>query len=251
VERRTLENAHAIHATSKMEVDEMGHFSFRLPSIFIVPNGVTPVVAIQKKRGESYVRALYKEPYILFLGRINWKKGLDRLITAMRELPGVTLVVAGNDEENYQKRLVKMARDWDILERIVFLGEVDDEQKAALLSQAQLLVMPSYSENFGNVALEAMLTGCPVVVSKDVGIAPIVEESGAGIVVDGEPSSLVLGIRELLDSETRRAEMGRKGKLAAKQYTWENIARNMIKQYSRILEGTYVNWEARRCRAGG
>jgi len=251
VERRTLENAHAIHATSKIEVDEMGHFSFRLPSIFIVPNGVAQVATTHSRREELCIQALYEEPYILFLGRINWKKGLDRLITAMRELSGITLVVAGNDEENYQKRLIRMARDWGIEERIFFLGEVDDEQKAALLFRAQLLVMPSYSENFGNVALEAMSTGCPVIVSKDVGIAPIMQESGAGIVVEGEPPSLVIGIRELLGSETRRAEMGRKGKLVAKQYAWENIARNMIKEYSRILGGTYAGCEARRCRAGG
>ena len=74
-----------------------------------------------------------------------------------------------------------------------------------------MMVLPSYNENFGNVVLEAMGERCPVVVTPEVGAADVVRETGAGIVVDGEPEILGAGIRELLDDPARRATMGEAG----------------------------------------
>ena len=65
-------------------------------------------------------------------------------------------------------------------ERICFLGPVDGEKKWELLTSAELLALPSYSENFGNVVLEAMAVGCAVVVTPEVGLASVVREVGCG-----------------------------------------------------------------------
>ena len=129
-------------------------------------------------------------PYVLFLGRVNWKKGLDRLIPAMKEVPNADLLIAGNDEENYRPELEALARRHGVLDRVRFLGPVDDRKKWSLLASARILVLPSYSENFGNVVLEAMAAGCPVIVTPEVGIASLVQEAGCGVVAGGNPANL-------------------------------------------------------------
>jgi glycosyltransferase involved in cell wall biosynthesis len=117
---------------------------------------------------------------------------------------------------------------------VTFAGPVHGADKAALLSRAQLLVLPSYSENFGNVVLEAMLAGCPVVVTPEVGIAPEVARSGAGLVVDGNPTTLAQAITRLLANAPQRADMGAHGKAAAADYSWTSVAQRMEALYESV-----------------
>ena len=70
-----------------------------------------------------------RRPYVLFLGRLNWKKGLDRLIPAMQQVTNADLLIAGNDEENYRPKLEALARRCGVADRICFLGPVDGETK--------------------------------------------------------------------------------------------------------------------------
>ena len=140
-----------------------------------------------------------RRPYVLFLGRLNWKKGLDRLIPAMKQVTNADLLIAGNDEENYRPELEALARRYGVVDRVRFLGPVDDSKKWALLASAQILVLPSYSENFGNVVLEAMAAGCPVIVTPEVGMASVVQEAGCGVVAAGDPANLGLEMKRLLD----------------------------------------------------
>lgn len=176
--------------------------------------------------------ALENPDIVPFLGRINWKKGLDRLIPALARAPRATLVLAGNDEENYRPVLEQLALQCGVADRIRFVGSVHGVNKAALLSKAKLLVLPSYSENFGNVVLEAMAAGCPVIVTPEVGAASIVESAHAGLVTPGQPKELGDAIAGLLEAETRREEMGRRGAAAvAKHYTWDQVAAKMERTY--------------------
>src|SRR5262249_54056295 len=149
--------------------------------------------------------------YVLFLSRINWKKGLDRLIDAWHHIPDCPLVIAGNDDEHYQATLMERARALGIADRVLFIGEVRDEHKWAVYERAQLFVLPSYSENFGNVVAEAMAMARPVVLTPEVGIAPLVRAAGAGVVTDGAPEKLAAAIQELLADPARCLEMGRRG----------------------------------------
>lgn len=228
--RRALEQASVIHVTSAREAVEARAFGLSLPPIHEVPNGVDlPESSALPPRGPGVTGP--EPPYVLFLGRVNWKKGLDRLIAALQQLPGVRLVVAGNDEEGYQPALERLARDAGVADRIVFTGAVRDDTKRALLANAELLVLPSYSENFGNVVVEAMAMGRPVVVSKEVGSASVVLEAGAGLVVDGEPSQLAQGIRQLLDDEALRLRLGARGRSAAGRYSWSAVAERTEELY--------------------
>lgn len=235
IERRTLESAAAVHMTSAREAAEAAAFGFQLPPVRIIPNGVSldspPGPGVSE--GTS---AIAREPFVLFLGRVNWKKGLDRLINAMPYVPGLRLVIAGNDEEEYTPILDDLARRAGVADRVIFTGPLHGRDKAALLASARVLALPSYSENFGNVVVEAMAAGCPVVVTREVGIADAVEQIGAGVVCDGAPATLGGAIAALANDERRRQEMGARGRDAARErYSWPAVAAQMEQLYQSIV----------------
>jgi glycosyltransferase involved in cell wall biosynthesis len=179
--------------------------------------------------------ALERHQLLLFLGRISWKKGLDRLVQALAQVPGATLVIAGNDEEGYRPRLESLAAGAGVAGRILFVGAVAGADKAALLHGADALVLPSYSENFGNVVLEAMAAGLPVAVTAEVGAAQLVAESGAGLVAAGDPPALAAALAGLLADAPLRQAMGQRGIAAARQFSWQTIAARMEQVYQEIL----------------
>ena len=236
VGRRLLEGAAAIHVTSAREAAEAMAFGFALPAVHEVPNGVDVVDEPDAPGAVSQAAAviLGGAPFVLFIGRISWKKGLDRLITAMTHAPGVRLVVAGPDEEGYRQTLAAQVGVAGLGSRVGWAGPVHGADKAALLAHAQVLVLPSYSENFGNVVLEAMAAGCPVVVTPEVGIADIVRDSGAGLVLDGTPEVLGAGLSRLMGDAVLRRTMGERGRAAALNYSWATVAERMERVYREI-----------------
>ena len=234
VERKSLARAAAIHVTAEMEAEELKSLGLPAPHVTCIPNGVQFPRDFAPLSAGPF--AQLPERYVLFLSRINWKKGLDRLITAWSSIPDVPLVIAGNDEEGYLTKLSEQVRDLGLSQRVIFVGPVRDEHKWALYSRAELFVLPSYSENFGNVVAEAMAMGCPVAVTPEVGIASLVESTGAGIVVNGEPTEFSREVRELLNSPARRHEMGRRGQLAAQeQLSWDAVAAQTETLYRQII----------------
>jgi glycosyltransferase involved in cell wall biosynthesis len=232
IERSTFIRAAGVHVTAELEGQELSTFGWRLPEVTWIPNGVDwPAEHSPRSAGPF---AGLPARYVLFLSRISWKKGLDRLITAWQWVPQMPLVIAGNDDEGYRPKLEALARTLGIAERVHFTGPVTDSQKWALYQEAQLFVLPSYSENFGNVVAEAMAMGCPVVVSREVGIAALVEASEAGVVADCSPARLAKVINDLLADSSRRSEMGLRGREAARAgLSWDGVAAQMEDFYLR------------------
>lgn len=230
-ERRTIERAAVLHATSALEAEEAARLGFPLPPVAVVPNGIDPepwdgdLSALSKP-----VREIVEgPPFLLFLGRLSWKKGLDRLIPALSSVPNAVLAVAGNDEEALRPDLERLAGDSG---RVRFPGPVHGADKAALLHRAAALVLPSRSENFGNVILESWAAGRPVAVTPEVGLAGTVRETGAGIVLEGD---LGKALKDLLANPTRLDEMGRRGEKAVRErFGWPAVAREMEEIYARI-----------------
>jgi glycosyltransferase involved in cell wall biosynthesis len=249
VERRTLARAAGLHATSELEALEAGRLGLPLPPVYVVANGVEPVRlaaawgspgdpagAAAARLAPAVEAALGRRPLLLFLGRVSWKKGLDRLVAALAAVPDATLAIAGNDEEGYRRRLDRQAAAAGVAGRIVHLGPVHGADKAALLGGADLLVLPSYSENFGNVVLEAMAAGLPAVVTPEVGLAAVLAESGAGLVAPGDPPRLAAALRGLLADRAARREMGARGSAAAAaRFGWGAIAARMEEVYAEVL----------------
>jgi glycosyltransferase involved in cell wall biosynthesis len=233
VEKINLEGAAAIHVTSRREAAGAEAFGFSLPQIREIPNGVD-VERSDGSASPAIAGAIASGPYVLFLGRINWKKGLDRLIEAMAHAPGARLIVAGNDDEDYQPALAAIARRSGVSDRVVFTGPVHGADKTALIDGARALVLPSYSENFGNVVLEAMAAGRPVIVSREVGLADLVRDSDAGLVSSAAPNELGGAIARLSNDVSTGHAMGRRGRAAAARYSWDSVAAHMETLYESL-----------------
>jgi glycosyltransferase involved in cell wall biosynthesis len=229
VERRTFAKAAAVHFTAQVEWDDARSIGIPLPNPFIVPNGidVPPVDAVPRLPAT-----------LLFLGRINWKKGLEFLLDAVKEIADVQVVIAGNDDEELTPKLRAQAARNGIADRIDFRGPVVGGAKDELLRTSTALVLPSLSENFGNVVLEAMAVGMPVIVTPEVGLANDVQSAGAGIVTSNQPAALSAAIRRLLSDSEARMTMGSRGReLVQSRFTWDRVAAEMEQHYARIAAG--------------
>jgi glycosyltransferase involved in cell wall biosynthesis len=228
-ERANLAGAEALHFTTELEQSAYAVLDLPVRPHFVVPNGVD-----LPDRTEAAPRT--QPPIVLFLGRINWKKGLEHLIPALTQVPGARLVLAGNDEENYAPRLRQLASDHEVADRVEFRGFVSGDDKQELLRQASVLVLPSHSENFGNVVLEAWAQACPVIVSPGVGIAEIVRREGGGLVSAAEAAPLGAAIRRLLDDENLRRSCADAGaRIVRERYSWQCVAAMMEAEYLNIL----------------
>lgn len=239
IERRNIKEAAVIHLTSEMERKELSVFDFHLADTVVIPNGVEQPVEWNKNEVSNDVfAAIKRQPVVLFLGRINWKKGLDRLIKSVQLIHDAHLVIAGNDEEDYLPKLRLMVSENNLEGRVSFIPRIiSGADKEALYAAAKVFVLPSYSENFGNTVPEAMLRGCPVVVTHEVGAAEVVRDSKSGLVVDGDPKKIANAIRGLLGDESEMARMGVAGKLEAESnYTWSKISESMSQLYDSIID---------------
>ena len=235
IERRTLANAAAIHVTAATEGADIRALGLDLAPIVEVPNGVerpNPTDLLAAAEDDAAWSDVPRGRRLLFLGRISWKKGLDRLIAALARLPDAVLVVAGNDEEGLLPKLRDQADGIGVGSRLRFVGSVAGARKWTLLRGADLLVLPSLNENFGIVVLEALAVGTPVVVTQKVGAARIVAEHGVGAIAEGEPEPLAVVIGGLLADPLRRRTMGAQGvRIALGSYSWRAVAPCMVVAY--------------------
>ncbi|MBF0176399.1 MAG: glycosyltransferase [Magnetococcales bacterium] len=240
VEQRTLTRAAALHLTTRREAEDLTRLGLATAPCHVIPNGLDPPDLPQDLDPERLPPALLaaERGFILFLGRVHWKKGLDRLIKALPAIQGGVLVIAGNDEDGYRRHLDPLIAGLQLTNRVHFIGAVDERQKWGLLRQARVLALASYSENFGNVILEAMQMGCPVVVTEEVGLACTVAETSCGVVSAGDPASLAATLQHILDHPEVGKELGRRGQRAVQEhFTWDAVSTKMATLYRDILSG--------------
>lgn len=232
-ERDNLARAAAIHFTADSELADFQRLGLEMGRGVIVPNGVEPPSQTDPSAvSEDVIQAQGPGGYVLFLSRISWKKGIERLLEAMVRLPAHRLVIVGNDEEGLLPSLLRLADSLGVSSRVAFVPRsVAGADKEALFEKAALFVLPSISENFGNVVLEAMARACPVVVTSEVGAKQVVIEAEAGEVVEGTPEALARGIRTVVfDSRYQKAgERGRE--FVSAHYYWDAVAGKMEEVY--------------------
>jgi glycosyltransferase involved in cell wall biosynthesis len=173
---------------------------------------------------------------ILFLSRLDPKKGLDLLLPAFAQVrvqnPDVALVLAGNGDQSFVTGLEEEAVRLGIAGDILWTDFLAGEEKWAVLSGADVFVLPSYSENFGVAVVEAMAFGLPVVVSDQVGIHREVAEAQAGLVVPCAWEELARALTRLVRDKQLRSRMGENGKrLAQTHFSLEAVTGKLINVY--------------------
>jgi glycosyltransferase involved in cell wall biosynthesis len=236
IERSNVEQAAAVHLTSQLEAAELQRFGWRLPRLAVIPNGVDEPMPCGGDIATDVKGIAAEQPLVLFLGRLSWKKGLDRLLSAFASTRTGKLAIVGTDDEGLAPRLVKLAGSLRIAERVRILPRtIIGSEKERLFAAARVFVLTSYSENFGNTVLEAMRRGVPVVVTPEVGAADIVRESGGGLIVAGDPIPLGAAICRLISDMDLARSMGEAGQRhAMAHYSWPSIAVRMEDLYESL-----------------
>ena len=236
IERSNVEQSAAVHLTSQLEATELERFGWRLRRLVVIPNGVDEPSLSNGLISPEVESIAGEQPLILFFGRISWKKGLDRLLRAFACTKVGKLAIVGSDDEGLSPQLSQLATALGIGDRVRILPRtVIGFEKERLFSAAGIFVLTSYSENFGNTVLEAMRRCVPVVVTPEVGAADIVRESGAGLVVGGDPISLSGAIGRLASDVGLARSMGQAGQQhAIASYSWIQIATRMEHVYENL-----------------
>jgi glycosyltransferase involved in cell wall biosynthesis len=229
-ESKTIANAKYIHFTTKMEHDEFINLNFESKSFLTIPNGYDFEDKCNYKTLDINNFQNFSSPYIIFVGRINWKKGLDRLIQGMKFISEFQLLVVGNNDGMLEK-LIHLVNKLGIEKRVYFIGEVKGEEKRDLIRKSKMLVLPSYSENFGNVLLEAMAQGIPVAVTKDVGLVGDILANMTGILLPDDPVGMGNKLAETLRNEQLLNKMGKAGYQFSKNFSWDSIAKKFEHAY--------------------
>jgi D-inositol-3-phosphate glycosyltransferase len=183
---------------------------------------------------------------LLFVGRLERLKGVEIAIRALallrdRDHDDVRLLVLGEDsregDESEVQRLKAVASELGIRDRIDFVGSVAHHELPYFYAAADVCVMPSYSESFGLVGLEAQACGCPVVASDVSGLRSVVRDEVTGYLVDGyDPAAYAERIGRLLADRELAQQMGRRGRLLAQRYSWSRTADRI----EELLEGLAV-----------
>jgi glycosyltransferase involved in cell wall biosynthesis len=244
IERGMLDHAALIHYTSEQERIEAEQAGARTASMIVAnPADVNPGsrAGLAGKFRARYP-ALGNAPLIVFLSRISPKKGLDLLIPAFAQVrrtnPEAVLVIAGGGDADLIEEVKKSVSAAGLTDCVIWTGFIEGDDKGALLADADIFVLPSYSENFGVAVVEALSFGVPAIVSDQVGIHHEISQAHAGVVVPCQAAALAGALTELLDNADLRASMSANGaNLAAKKFTRGGVVDALLANYRAILSG--------------
>ena len=191
---------------------------------------------------------------LLFVGRLERLKGVEIAIRALallrdREHDDLRLIVLGEDsrdgDESEKERLKAAASALGVRDRVDFLGSVAHHELPYFYAAADALVMPSYSESFGLVALEAQACGRPVVASGVSGLRSVVRDEVSGYLIDGDdPATYAERIGRLLADPELAQQMGRRGRLLAQRFSWTGTAERLESLFEDVIESGHARVQA-------
>ncbi len=241
-ERANLLQAAAFHATSQMESDSIRALGFEQP-IVRIPNGIdlpASHASWSREQVDDFFPQLRGKRLLLFLSRLDPKKGIKELLEVWKELsphnPDWHLILAGPDLVGLRETLETYVESCGLSSSLTFTGMVTGQVKEGLFSAAELFVLPSYSENFGNVIAESLSYGVPVVTTKGTPWSDL-NVYDCGWWVDMDKAVLLDTLRKALSlGRLALEEKGKRGKTFVQDsYTWDKVADDMSGFYLSIL----------------
>ena len=249
IERDNLQKAKGIHFTTEQELEEASALNLT-SSDFVVPHGVHLPTRLDQPKAQLRRRLNIPEasPILLFLSRLHPKKGLDRLIAALRhvDMPPFHLVIAGSGDPGYEAKIDRQLHASGLAARVHRVGFVTGERKQQLLQGADVFVLPSHSENFGVAVLEALAAGLPVMTSPQVALSPLIQDHNLGWVCDNTVEALTQTLQQTLTETDRYDAMGQRARQVARaQFSWPKIAHQLSQAYEQCaaISNTPVNLE--------
>jgi glycosyltransferase involved in cell wall biosynthesis len=239
---RMLRGARGLVATSEQEVEELASASVPREKILLRRNGVEVPAALPERGKFRTLHGLSPDAkVVLFLGRLSAKKSPNLLLEAFARLPAPLpgnnpqLVFAGPDESGMETRLSQMAQWLGISTRVLFCGPLFDAAKWEAYADADVFVLPSQNENFGNTAAEAAAVGTPVVVTEGCGIAPLLA-GVAALVVPHDVNALSRALERVLTEPDLHAQLSAGCKQVTSRLGWEEPAQEMESLYRKLVD---------------
>lgn len=236
-QRAAVRRASCIHAKSEHEKEAIRQYAPGVP-IALIPNIISPPDKVRETEISWYQETHFKHPdekHLLFLGRIHQVKNLANLIrgwaSVCAEFPNWRLILAGPDEEHHQTHLEHLAKQLGIDDRLGWTGILNQDQKWAALACSEYLVLPSYFENFGLAAAEALAMGKPVIASNKTPWSEL-ETRNAGFWVDLDAESIAAAMKKLCEiDDVSRQAMGTRGKELVSSFSPDQVQRSWSDLY--------------------
>ena len=234
IQKLLLIRADIIHVTSIEELHEVRDLNIKTP-IAVIPNGVRDFGRRTNVKSENT-----KE--ILFLSRLHPKKGLDNLISAWMRIenqyPNWHLKICGTGEPSYILELKRKTHEMKS-RRIHFLDPLYGAKKTSAYMNADVFILPTYSENFGMVIAEALMNECPVIVGKGAPWSKVAEV-GCGWWIENDIETISSTLIDAFScSDAIRQSMGQKGRKWMKNdFDWNSITHKMILSYEWLSGNT-------------
>lgn len=236
-----LKRAAAMHYTSRMELQDAARFHLSNRQV-VIPIGMdlTPFDQLPQR---AVFSAKFPETTttrnILFLSRIDVKKGIDLLIDAFAKIalqhPDARLIICGGGDSVLTEKLRAKANIYGIAEKITWVGPVTGELRLAAFSAAELFVLPSHSENFGIALLEAMAAGLPCLSTDQVALAVDAAQENAVQLTARDPQAIADAIHYLFSSESLRQTLSQAGhRLARQQFSLESMGQSLHQLYREV-----------------
>lgn len=260
IERRAVRESAAVVAASEIEVGELlDLYGAERDRLHVIPCGVDPNVfrPIRQADAREALGRDQCERLILFVGRIEQIKGIDVLLRALGLLffrhpelrSDVCLVVVGgaldpgDDAPETEKvaELRRLVHQHRMEANVSFVGSRDQETLALYYAAADVCAVPSLTESFGLVALEAMACGTPVVGTRVGGLQRLIEHGESGLLVPaGDYQALAESIAQVLTDERLRRHLAHGARDRAEQYTWKIVGDKIETLYARVLADSKV-----------
>lgn len=242
LERPALNQATTIQALASPEADHITHLRLK-PPIALIPNGIQASEFEGFPDTELFHRQFphtRDQRLILFLGRLDPKKGLDLLAQAFKGIhhrfSQTHLIIAGPDNINFLPTARQYFAEAGCLDAVTFTGMLTGDLKQAALAAADVYVAPSYSEGFSMSVLEGMASGLPCVITTGCNF-PEAAAAQAAYVVDPNADQIGAALsRCLQDPEAAKAMGQRARQFIFEHYTWDKIAADLIQVYEAIIE---------------
>jgi glycosyltransferase involved in cell wall biosynthesis len=244
VARRLLDEASVLFYSAAGEREEAAPLNLKAPSV-IIPHGID-VDDFTSLPPRGQFRSKYLSGcdgrLVLYLGRLNTKKGLDVLIQAITRvadhMPDVRLAIAGSgDPPGFADQVQCWLSESGLGRRAVMTGMLAHEDKRAAFADADVFVLPSHAENFAFAMFEAMASRVPVIVADSLNFASEVEAYGAGLVVRRTPADFASAIEKVLDDAALGQRMGANGLRLAQSYGWQRAGALMDQTIRSIVQG--------------
>ena len=221
---------------------QIEQFGFKLKNPVAVPVGV----AIDKFANLS-VQVMRRDlqPYIISVGMIKYRKGYHLSIPAFslvcRTRQDLRYVIVGKKEDNdgYYLKLLNLAEQHGVASKIIWLQDLSDAELADYYAGAELFLLAPVSENqaiegFGMVFLEANMSGLAVIGTTNSGAEAAIRDGYNGLLVEPNPEALAMAIEKLLNDQALRSLLAEQGKLHAREFSWDKIARRYIDIYKNL-----------------